>query len=198
MVRCRTLAVQHGCLCCRRCLIFRDRVAGTFLATSGALLSLQDIVMPQRKLLPDTGGATRRSLPRPTRADRDVDGSLDRLVSLSGELLRERGVFQVGLHFAGGQLALWELRDPCHYRVWPSEDCLRPGFAEGFRQALYPVNAGVPPGRVQEVLSRLKSLRLDEGGQRLCSGSLNIINGTVGLDFSCAGSLYLDYRDLLD
>lgn len=154
--------------------------------------------MPQRRLLPDTGDDTRRSLLRPARADRDTAGSLDRLVSLSGELLRERGVFQVGLHFAGGQLALWELRDPCHYRVWPSEDCLRPGFAEGFRQALYPVNAGVPPGRVQEVLSRLKSLRLAEGEERLCSGSLNIINGTVGLDFSCAGNLYLDYRDLLD
>jgi hypothetical protein len=155
--------------------------------------------MSQRRLMPDTGNLTRRSLLKPDRTERKADGCLDRLVVLSGELLRERGVFQVGLHFAGGgQVVLWELRDPCHYRVWPSEDCLRPGFAEGFRQALYPVNAGVPPGRVQEVLSRLKSLRLDEGGQRLCSGSLNIINGTVGLDFSCAGSLYLDYRDLLD
>ena len=47
------------------------------------------------------------------------------------------------------------------------------------------------------VLERLIVLRLADDYFYLRSGSLNVINGRVGLTFSCDGSYYLDAREFL-
>jgi hypothetical protein len=41
-------------------------------------------------------------------------------------------------------------------------------------------------------------LRLADAAVYLRPGSINIINGMIGLDFSCDGSCYIDYREFLD
>ncbi|MDH3527334.1 MAG: hypothetical protein OEN52_10570 [Gammaproteobacteria bacterium] len=43
-----------------------------------------------------------------------------------------------------------------------------------------------------------KVLRRSDKAVYLRSGSLNIINGIVGLNFSCDGSYYLHYMALLE
>jgi hypothetical protein len=47
------------------------------------------------------------------------------------------------------------------------------------------------------VLAEFQRLRTHDRHIYLRSGSLNVVNGLVGLNFSCDGSHYLDYADFL-
>lgn len=132
-----------------------------------------------------------------TGAGSGFDSRLDSVIALSAQLLQERGIFHTRLYFTSGQVTLWPLRDPCNYQVWFREEFLSPGFASRFRQTSYPINAIVPPDVVPAVLLLFKALRKTDSERYLHSGSLNIINGTVGLHFAGNGKHYLDYRDFL-
>ena len=48
------------------------------------------------------------------------------------------------------------------------------------------------------LLKLLKVLRNADETVYLRSASFNIVNGIVGLTFSCDGSHYLNYRDFID
>ena len=48
------------------------------------------------------------------------------------------------------------------------------------------------------VLEQFQMLRFMDENIYLRSGSLNIFNGVVGLNFSCDGSHYMDYREFLE
>ena len=54
-----------------------------------------------------------------------------------------------------------------------------------------------PTAHPAPVLDRLRELRLADENIYLRSGSLNIINGMVGLVFSCDGSHYIGYQDFI-
>lgn len=113
-------------------------------------------------------------------------------------LLRERGIFHAKIHFSSGQVTLWCMADPFNYQVYLKEEFLVPGFCRRFEHALYPVNAIVPPDRIRMVLEIFRNLRFRDASIYLRSGSLNIVNGLVGLVFSCDGSHYLDYQDFIN
>jgi hypothetical protein len=49
----------------------------------------------------------------------------------------------------------------------------------------------------KEVLNRFRELRFIDENIYLRSGSLNIFNGMVGLNFSCDGSHYMPWSDFL-
>ena len=50
---------------------------------------------------------------------------------------------------------------------------------------------------VVRVLGEFRRLRTQDEQLYLRSGSLNVVNGQVGLNFSCDGSHYLDHADFL-
>jgi hypothetical protein len=52
----------------------------------------------------------------------------------------------------------------------------------------YQRDACIPPERIREVLIRLKALRQVDENIYLRAGSLNVVNGLVGLNFSCDGT----------
>jgi hypothetical protein len=52
-------------------------------------------------------------------------------------------------------------------------------------------------GAFPVVLDEFRQLRRFDRNIYLRSGSLNVINGSVGLNFSCDGSHYLDYATFL-
>jgi len=55
----------------------------------------------------------------------------------------------------------------------------------------------LPPERIRPVLERLKELRQVDENMYLRAGSLNVVNGLVGLNFSCDGSHYLKVEEFL-
>ncbi len=140
----------------------------------------------------------RRFLFRQSRVDNEFDNDLSGVLAKAGRLLVERGMFHAKLHFSSGQVTLWSMHDPYNYQVYLKDEFLRPGFEDSFPVASYPINAVVPPHRIGDVLAVFGTLRRSDKAIYLRSASLNIINGMVGLNFSCDGSHYLHYTDLLE
>jgi hypothetical protein len=61
----------------------------------------------------------------------------------------------------------------------------------------YTRQALVSKRRICPVLDGFKQLRLKDPQIYLRSGSLNVVNGIVGLNFSCDGSHYMAYDEFL-
>jgi hypothetical protein len=127
----------------------------------------------------------------------EFDKHIDEVLHRTGCLLKERGIFHAKLHFSSGQVTLWSMKDPYNYRVCHAPEFLGKGFPSAFEAASYPINAQVPPQKIAPPLAAFKSLRFSDRSGSLSAGSLNIINGRIGLNFSVDGTHYLDYRELL-
>lgn len=125
------------------------------------------------------------------------DERLDEVLERTGRLLRDYGVFHAKVHFSTGQVTLWLLSDPLRYRVYVKDEFLDPAFCSVFPRLSYTSWAMVRRRDVARVLDEFKRLRTHDEHLYLRSGSINIVNGMVGLNFSCDGSHYLDYADFI-
>jgi hypothetical protein len=132
-----------------------------------------------------------------SRVNNEFDDHLNEVIVNVESLLRERGIFHAKIHFSSGQVTLWSMADPYNYQVYLKDEFLAPLFMKAFPHTSYPLNATVPPARIRDVLEIIRALRHKDDAVYLRSGSLNIINGTVGLVFSCDGSHYIDYQDFI-
>lgn len=139
----------------------------------------------------------RQFLFRQSRVNNEFDEHLDEVMVTVGRLLLERAIFHAKIHFSSGQVTLWSMHNPYNYQVYLKEEFLAPAFLRRFDQRPYPVNAAVPPDQVGNVLGIIRALRHKDDSIYLRSGSLNVINGMVGLNFSCDGSHYIDYREFI-
>lgn len=125
------------------------------------------------------------------------DEHLDEVLDRTGRLLRDHGVFHVKVHFSTGQVTVWLLSDPLRYRVYVKDEFLDSAFCNLFPRMPYTSWATVRRRGVARVLAEFKRLRMQDDHLYLRSGSLNIVNGMVGLNFSCDGSHYMDHTDFL-
>ena len=125
------------------------------------------------------------------------DERLDEVLARAGRLLRDYGVFHAKVHFSTGQVTLWLLSDPLRYRVYVKDEFLDPAFCTAFLRMTYTPWAVVRRRDVVRVLGEFRRLRTQDEQLYLRSGSLNVVNGQVGLNFSCDGSHYLDHADFL-
>lgn len=130
------------------------------------------------------------------RVQNEFDERLDEILERIDILMREHNVFHAKIHFSTGQVTLWLLNDPLRYRVHPKEDFLTRDARLGYPRAAYPQQALVAPDAIACVLAQFKRLRNLDAHIYLRSGSLNLVNGIVGLTFSCGGTHYLPYEDL--
>lgn len=153
--------------------------------------------MTQRWLQIRGDPAVRRFVFEQARVKNDFDAHIDEVLTHVACLVREHGVFHAKVHFSSGQVTLWLLHDPLRYRVHLKEELLDPDICLAYPAVAYPSVAIVPPSAVVRVLAEFKRLRLQDEHIYLRSGSLNIVNGSVGLNFSCDGSHYIDYRVFL-
>jgi hypothetical protein len=159
---------------------------------------MRGMAMSRRWLQIRGDPAIRRFLFKQSRIDNEFDSRLDEVLGRVQQLLAGRGIFHAKVHFSSGQVTLWRFSDPYNYNVYLKDEFLKRGFMRSFKAAPYPINAAVPPHRIPLVLDILRLLRCSDDAVYLRSGSLNIINGLVGLNFSCDGSHYIDYRDFLE
>jgi hypothetical protein len=133
-----------------------------------------------------------------SRVNNEFDDQLDAVIDTVEVLLRECGIFHAKIHFSSGQVTLWSMFDPYNYQVYLKEEFLASGFRKRFLYTPYPLNASVPPDRILVVLDIIRALRHKDDAVYLRSGSLNIMNGMVGLVFSCDGAHYIDYQDFIN
>ena len=132
------------------------------------------------------------------RVDSAMDKRIDEVLDLMVELIEVYGVFHAKLHFSSSRATLWLLEDPLRYRILDIEDLTDPGICMAWERHDYPADADIPLDRVKDVFQTLRDLRFMDETIYLRAGSLNIYNGTVGLNFSCDGSHYMHWSEFLD
>lgn len=141
--------------------------------------------------------AIRGGLFAQTRAQSLVDDHLDVVLPMMTELMTERGVFHGKLHFSSSRASVWLFSDPYNYRLLDSADLLDPDTCLAYRCQRYPDCARVPRESIAAIFRMFRDLRFADEVIYLRSGSLNICNGLVSLNFSCDGTHYARYDELL-
>jgi hypothetical protein len=141
--------------------------------------------------------AIRQGLFSQCRVESDMDRNIDRVLEVVDELMRERGIFHTKLHFSSSRATLWPAADPMRYRVHVLDEILSLDSCLAYPRFDYPAEACVAPDLVRPVLEKLKELRQVDENIYLRAGSLNVVNGLVGLNFSCDGSHYLRAEEFL-
>ena len=78
------------------------------------------------------------------------------------------------------------------------EEIINPKVCLVYEKTQYPEEAETTPGMVHNVLKAFKLLRDADEAIYLRAASLNIMNGVVGLNFSCDGSHYMPAEEFLE
>ncbi|MCW9013906.1 MAG: PDC sensor domain-containing protein [Gammaproteobacteria bacterium] len=132
------------------------------------------------------------------RIDSLMDKRLDEVLSVMNELIAEHGVFHGKLHFSSNRATIWTVDDPFVYRFLGIDELTDPDICLAYPGRPYHKRAIVPVEQVMPVFDMFRKLRFADDNVYLRAGSLNIINGMVGLNFSCDGSHYMRYDEFLD
>jgi hypothetical protein len=132
------------------------------------------------------------------RVESEIDRNIDDVMALMQELIQEHGVFHGKLHFSSNRATIWLESDPYNYRLVSMEELINPNICLAYPRAPYTDKAVVPSDRIPEIFEHLKLLRFADENIYLRSGSLNVCNGLLGLNFSCDGSHYMYYTEFLD
>jgi hypothetical protein len=114
------------------------------------------------------------------------------------KLIIEHGLFHVTIHYSSAQVMLWSMDDPYQYRVYDAKQILDQDMYLVYSRLPYPANAKVSNYQIQQVLELFNDLRGVDEHIYLCSGSLNIMNGMVGLSFSFNGTKYMSVKEFLN
>jgi hypothetical protein len=141
--------------------------------------------------------SVRESVFEQERVPNEFDKRLDEVLARVEVLILGHGVFHAKMHFSTGQVTLWLLNDPLRYRVHVKEEFLDPDISLAYPLLPYTAEALVPTLEIQNVLAEFRRLRIQDNHIYLRSASLNVVNGLVGLNFSCDGSHYLNYAEFL-
>lgn len=132
------------------------------------------------------------------RAESMMDKHLDQILPIMNELICEHGVFHGKLHFSSSRATIWLVDDPFSYRILSIDEIIDPDICLAYPRRDYHERAIVPVDKVMRIYELFRSLRFADENVYLRAGSLNIINGMVGLNFSCDGSHYMRYDEFLE
>ena len=155
--------------------------------------------MPDRWLQIKGDPSVREFLFQQTRVQSNFDDELERIHSIVYQLLVHKGAFHVKLHYSSSQLTCWFSDDAFRYRVFVKEEVLAPGFIDQFRDSkidhLQPL---ISAEDVIDILSEFNRLRTTDETIYMRNGSINRINGLIGMTFSCDGAHYIDHKTFFE
>ena len=155
--------------------------------------------MPQRWLQVKGDPSVRAFLFQQSRVESLFDSELDRIHEIVRLLLTRKGAFHVKTHYSSSQLTCWFCDDAYRYRVYVREEVLDPGFIDQFRDVsmnhLQPV---INEEDIRTILAEFKRLRTTDETIYLRNGSINRINGMIGMTFSCDGAHYIDHKTFFE
>ncbi|MCG8426460.1 MAG: PDC sensor domain-containing protein [Chromatiales bacterium] len=181
------------------------KVDGQVIGLLGADFDLRNLPLTQQ--LYDEPGqwrqikgdpSIREFLFQQTRSKSVLDEHINEVMAIILELFTQRGVFHGKLLFSSSRASLWLVDDPYRYRILEMESLIDPDICFAYPLRPYPDSAVIPVDKVESILDGFKQLRYADETVYLRSGSVNIFNGLIGLNFSCDGSHYLPWEDFLD
>jgi len=121
------------------------------------------------------------------RTHSQFDQRLDRVIYLIYILLRKYGVFHIQIDFSSARLVTWPVDTPFEFQVVSVDELFSNQLTQTYTKQSYQTDAVVPEDIIMDVLAQFKLLRQADETIYLRSATLNIINGSVGLTFSCDG-----------
>ncbi len=127
-----------------------------------------------------------------------MDECIDDVLHLIEEMMVTHGVFHAKFHFSSSRATLWLVDNPYDYQVLNIDELTDPGVCLAFPKRRYFTKAKVPSEYIPRVFDQFKKLRFADETIYLRSGSLNIVNTIVGLNFSCDGSHYVPCESFLE
>ncbi|MCS5589168.1 MAG: PDC sensor domain-containing protein [Candidatus Thioglobus sp.] len=139
----------------------------------------------------------RSNLFNQTRVQSAMDQSIDTVHNIATELLCELGVFHIKLHYASSRATVWTYDDPYNYRLHVLDEIINPNICLLYPKKPYPSTAKVSHEQVKQILVHFHTMRFMDDNLYLKTASLNIMNGIVGLSFSCDGNHYLSVEEFL-
>ena len=126
-----------------------------------------------------------------------LDEHIDAVLQRIERLLCEHGIFHCKIHFSSGRCSFWLLNDPYNYRIHGVEEIVNPELCLAYPEHDYPAEAKTAPRQLAKVFDQFKALRFADETIYLRSASVNIMNGMIGLTFSCDGSHYMPVDEFL-
>jgi hypothetical protein len=132
-----------------------------------------------------------------TRVQSRMDEQLPDAIAIIEELMCGHGVFHTQLHFSSSRAIIWLANDPFRYRLLDVNEILDPETCFAYPNVPYPKNAVIKSKEIRLILENFRELRFGDESIYLRSGSVNIFNGLIGLNFSCDGSHYIPHTDFL-
>lgn len=127
-----------------------------------------------------------------------LDDNIDLVHEQIERLMTHHGVFHAKIHYSSGRVSLWLLDDPYSYRIHNVDEIIDPDICLAYPIHAYPKEAKVAPEKIAKVLQEFKELRFADETIYLRSSSINIMNGMLGLTFSCDGSHYMPADEFLE
>jgi len=156
-------------------------------------------MMPKRWLQVKGDPSVRSFLFQQSRIESLFDNNLERIHEIVYQLLAFKGAFHVKVHYSSSQLTCWFADDVYRYRVYVLQEVLSPGFLDQFRDSridhLKPV---IDEASTRQILQEFKRLRTTDKTIYLRNGSINRVNGLIGMTFSCDGSHYIDHKTFFE
>lgn len=127
-----------------------------------------------------------------------MDKQLDTVTEIIKDMMQHHGIFHCKIHYSSSRVSFWSMDNPYEYHIHMLDDLIEPERCLAYPRQSYPEIATVPPKAIEAVLDMLKALRNMDETVYLRSASFNIVNGIVGLTFSCDGSHYMNYAEFLE
>jgi len=195
-------AVTHRpCITAIQAICKEDKLLG-YLAAD---FSLKDLSLLNTTVTPRTGWrridgdpAISGQVQLVRRKTSEMDRRIGDVFAIVDELVCDRGVFHAKLHFSSSRATLWLMDDPHRYRIHVLEEISDPSICLAYGHREYPSSAVTAAEHIRATLDRFAELRFADPYLYLRSGSVNVINGMVGLTFSCDGSHYLPVEEFLE
>jgi len=127
-----------------------------------------------------------------------LDRNIDQVCAILSELMMDRGLFQVVIHFSSSRATIWLVDDPYRYRILDHEALSDTDICLTYPHQPYPSEALIPHDKLESIIDGLRKLRSVDETIYLRSASINIFNGMISLTFSCDGTHYMLYNEFLD
>lgn len=155
--------------------------------------------MPEKWLQVKGDPSVRAFLFQQERVQSLFDEHLDEVHRILRALFVQKGAFQVKIHYSSSQLTAWFFDDPYRYHVYVREEVLAPGFLAGFPDLCFEGRRPrISVAELDPAIAEFARLRLADSTIYLRNASINRMNGTIGMTFSCDGTHYIGYETFLE
>jgi len=127
-----------------------------------------------------------------------MDKVMDEVTDVIIHMMQDQGVFHTKIHYSSSRVSFWSVDDPYDYQIHTVDELIDPDVCLAYPKRPLYERAQTSKQDIARVLTLFKSLRNADETIYLRSSSFNVVNGMVGLTFSCDGSHYLHFEEFME